>query len=74
MNYTVLPCLWVRSKYLNFFLARSFDLRVQKPFNFLVELGIGEVYLDWNGNKGFLASNHRASTNSDTVESIMALK
>ena len=74
MNYTVLPCLWVRSKYLIFFLARSFDLRVQKPFNFLVELGIGEVYLDWNGNKGFLASNHRASTNSDTVESIMALK
>ena len=56
------------------FLARSFDLRVQKPFNFLVKLGIGEVYLDWNGNKRFLASNHRASTNSDTVESIMALK
>ena len=66
MNYTVLPCLWVRSKYLNLFLARSFDLRVQRPFNFLVELGIGEVYLDWNVNKGFLASNQRASTNSDT--------
>ncbi len=63
-----------KEKVFKFFLARSFDLRVQKSFNFLVELGIGEVYLDWNGNKGFLSSNHRASTNSDTVESIMALK
>ena len=72
MNYTELPCLWVKNKYLNFFSAHSFDLRVQKPFNFLVELGIGEVYLNWNGNKGFLAFNHSASTNSDTVVSIMA--
>ena len=74
MNYTELPCLWVKNKYLKFFLARSFDLVVQKPFNFLVELGIGEVYLDWDGSKVLLASNHSASTNSDTVESIMALK
>ena len=74
MNYIELPCLLVKNKYLKFFLARSFYLRVQKQFIFLVVLGTGEVYLDLNGNKEFLASNHSASTNSDTAESIIALK
>ena len=74
MKYIELPCLLVKNKYLKFFLVRSFFLRVQKQFIFLVVIGTGEVYLDLNGNKEFLASNHSAITNSDTAESIIALK